>query len=477
MRTLSLAALLLWTATGHAQAVKGRALREALRLRGNESASRVFDGAASLADSSIVLVPPDAANVFRPAGLARGAPRIQPAPRLVMGSEAEGPLWEDAFSAVYETLRKNLRTPRNRPAYAQPSPRYPGVYLWDSAFIAEVWRLWDPAVAEDIIASVLRNQQGDGRVPHVRSILGTSEWSNPPLLSWSAMRLYRQTGNRAFLEQVYPALRGFHAWYQSNRRLSNGLFYWKHPYESGLDNSPRFADRRESRFDDTTRLMAVDLSAYVALDAENLAEMAEALGLSGEAQDFRATAGTVKALINEHLWDEERQAYFDRNIDTGRFVHVLSVASLVPLTAGVPSAERAKLLVGQILDPKLFNTPTPFPSVARSDPAFEKDCWRGPVWVNMAYLAILGLERYGYGAEAKDLSRRLVDGVYKTWGNTGKFVEYYDPERLDLEELSRKRGNLYKRLTLGDKPVSQFVGWTGLVNNLAVEQLGYPVKR
>jgi hypothetical protein len=36
-------------------------------------------------------------------------------------------------------------------------------------------------------------------------------------------------------------------------------------------------------------------------------------------------------------------------------------------------------------------------------------------------------------------------------------------------ELRRKKGNLWKRLTLGSKPVKNFVGWSGLANTLVME--------
>jgi putative isomerase len=398
-------------------------------------------------------------------------------PELKMSAgDPRAQVWEDGFRDAYATLRSNLHQRPGKPDYAQPGPKYPAIYLWDSAFIADIWRVADPAVAQDVILSVLLNQRPDGRVPQEKSFFGTSKLSNPPLLSWEVMRIYRKTKNKEFLGRVYTSLRDFHAWYFAHRRLSNGIFFWQHPYESGLDNSPRFSDRPEFHFDDTTKIMAVDLSSYLVLDSENMAEMAEVLGRRSEAEAYRRDGAVLKELINNELWDARRHAYFDRRVDTGQFVHVLSIASLTPLVAGVPSQERADQIVKEILDPKLFNTHTPFPSVARSDPSFEKDCWRGPVWVNMAYLSILGMERYGYHDRAQQLSRKLVDGVYRTEANTGKFVEYYDPDRNDFSELTRKKGNLYKQITLGSKPVDHFVGWTGLVNNLATEELGIPTK-
>ncbi|MBI5200779.1 MAG: hypothetical protein HY925_04250 [Elusimicrobia bacterium] len=433
----------------------------ALRHPGEDPLRSIFDGAEPGSPAPVIAPRP-----MRP---------LPPAPKLnIDPSLPEAKVWSEGFDEVYRTLQRNLRENNDGQRHARPAPKYPGTYLWDSAFIAEVWRKWDPSVAQDVLLSVLRNQKGDGRVPQVVSILGTSDISNPPLLSWSAARVARDSKDFFFVDGVYEPLKRFHEWFQANRRHPGGLYFWKHPYESGLDNSPRFASRDEKRFDDTTKLASPDLSAYMVLDAESLAELADLLDKRDEARAFREEAAALRALIEAGLWDEEAGFYFDRNVDTGEFVKVRAISGLVPLVAGVPSPERAQRLRDFIVDPAGFHTATPFPSVARSDPAFEKDCWRGPVWVNMAYLAMLGLERYGYGDDAKSLGRALVDGVYRTYANTGKFVEYYDPDRNDLEELSRKKGNLYKRLTLGSKPVSRFVGWTGLVNTIALETLASP---
>jgi hypothetical protein len=72
---------------------------------------------------------------------------------------------------------------------------------------------------------------------------------------------------------------------------------------------------------------------------------------------------------------------------------------------------------------------------------------------------------------AADLAFRICDGVYRTFGNTGRFYEFYDPTSYDTRLLHRKRGNQWKRVTLGSGPVVDFVGWTGLVNTLVLDLL------
>lgn len=409
--------------------------------------------------------------------------------------------WRAGFDAVNQELNRNLKRPsRNRPFHSvRPSPKYNAVYLWDSAFIALIWKHRDRNISQDVIRSVIFNQQSDGRVPHVVSILGTSEWSQPPLLTWAAMQFVSQPRDLAFAREVYPKLKRYHEWLFAARRHSNGLFFWQHAYESGIDNAPRFGNRDESRFDDTRRHEAIDLSSYVVMDSDALKAMAEFIiqhsdneteksSLRADAQRYQAQSAQIAALVRERLWDEESGNFYDLDQRTNRHIKISTIASLLPLTAGIASPEQARRLMTRISDPRAFNTPIPFPTVERREETFEKDCWRGPVWINTAYMIIQGMKRYGFTTQAREMAARLVDGVYVTWHHTGKFVEYYDPERYDFRELTRKRGTgplglsgsrnpmrilehaFLKQVILGTQPVDHFVGWTGLVNNLVLEE-------
>jgi glycogen debranching enzyme len=52
----------------------------------------------------------------------------------------------------------------------------------------------------------------------------------------------------------------------------------------------------------------------------------------------------------------------------------------------------------------------------------QRRYWRGPTWVNTAWLCWLGLVRLGYDEPASELARRLAAAV----GAAG-LREYYDP--------------------------------------------------
>ena len=73
----------------------------------------------------------------------------------------------------------------------------------------------------------------------------------------------------------------------------------------------------------------------------------------------------------------------------------------------------------------------PPPSVAAIEPTFAPDVhrlrafrriWRGPTWINSAWLVWLGLVRLGYRDQADELARRLADTV-----SSQGLHEYYNP--------------------------------------------------
>lgn len=406
---------------------------------------------------------------------AKSIEELPPEMSVVDKDEGQVDHWTHGFSAVNAALFLNLRNPDSLSPlrHARPSPSFQAIYLWDSAFIAQVWKWWSPSVAHDVLESVIRHRDGD-RLQHYASEFARSDFTQPPLIAWSLQRLAESAESdqqRAWIAAAYDPLRAYHAWLRRHRRLQNGLYAWAHAYESGVENAPRFGDREERRLRDTRRVAAPDLSAYMVIQCEALAAMARTLGKRDDASAFLDEASIIRGAANAFLWDESEGYYFDRSTVDGHFIRARTIASVLPLWAGIPDARRASALLEHILDPGGFNTLIPLPSVAIDDPAFERDMWRGPVWINTAFAVIEGMRRYNFHEHAADFAYRLCDGIYRTYGRTGRFYEFYDPTSYEIRDLYRKRGNRWKAMTLGKKPVIDFVGWTGLVNTLAIETL------
>ncbi len=141
------------------------------------------------------------------------------------------------------------------------------------------------------------------------------------------------------------------------------------------------------------------------------------------AADWRRRAAETRQAVRNVLWDERDGIFYDLASD-GRFVRVKTPAAFWPMFVGVASQKQSEQLAGRLTDPKTFWTDWPLPSVAADEPTFEpSNYWRGPVWVNLNWLTILGLRRYGFDHVAEQLTEatlRMIEAYPVTY-------EYYDP--------------------------------------------------
>lgn len=130
---------------------------------------------------------------------------------------------------------------------------------------------------------------------------------------------------------------------------------------------------------------------------------------------------TEKAL--DELWDPYSNQYYSRDFITHELLKQPSVATLLPLYAGTVSKERAKHLVSLLENDHSFGPAYPVPSVPLDSYWFHpKLYWQGPSWVNINWMIIDGLERYGYKDHATALRESTLEMVSK-----GGCYEYFDP--------------------------------------------------
>ena len=83
-----------------------------------------------------------------------------------------------------------------------------------------------------------------------------------------------------------------------------------------------------------------------------------------------------------------------------------------------------------LLDRGEFWLPVAPPSVAASEPSFDpgrggrllRRYWRGPTWINAAWMLWLGLVRLGYDEPARQMAETLAETVLRAG-----LREYFDP--------------------------------------------------
>jgi glycogen debranching enzyme len=299
--------------------------------------------------------------------------------------------------------------------------------------------------------------------------LPTSGLTQPPVLATAIRVLHEVAPDRPFLEEVLPAVDAWHAWLE-RERLVDGLVAVLHPWESA-DNAPRF-DRALARLelegieppvrsdlqhvDASERPTDLEYRRYLALvvalracgyrpgsplDAPfayhdlpfnailavaegDLAILLEEIG--GDGSRARRAATALRSRLAA-TWDERAGCYRERDLHDGAGI-TDTVADLFPLYAGVPDERQARRLVDEhLLEPTRFGpsaqAPWPVTTVAKSSPAYApRNYWRGPVWINVNWFLIRGLERSRLEAEAA----ALRDSTLELVTHSG-FTEYYEP--------------------------------------------------
>jgi glycogen debranching enzyme len=301
--------------------------------------------------------------------------------------------------------------------------------------------------------------------------VATSGLTQPPVLATAVRTLHEASPDPGFLEEVLPALEAWHAWLHRERAFDgSGLVAILHPWESA-DNAPRF-DRALARVEsevqafvrsdrrhlaaaerptnrDYMRYMAIVDSlrrcgyrpqsvsetqfAYVDLTFNSVLAAAEAdlAWLWNELGERAARATAAATRLRQELarrWDEGAVAYRELDLHSGEQEIAGTVGELLPLYAGAPDECQARRLFNVALWAPARYGPSPeapwaVTTVSKSSPDFDaRRYWRGPVWINISWFLVRGLERLGLAAEAEGL-RTMTLQLVKASG----FSEYYHP--------------------------------------------------
>lgn len=310
-----------------------------------------------------------------------------------------------------------------------PSPgTYRGVWNWDAAFHAVGVAHWDLDLAKEQVKILLEAQLPSGALPDVIFEDGrvVKTFGKPPVMPWADAWIDQVSPDDAFAAYVYPRFTAYEQhWRQS--RMKNGLFHYdsaeddpqqreQHArLESGWDNSVRWDQGARS-------LWPVDLNCYMVMVYRSLAYFAWRLGHAVDKGRWEARAEELSTRINQQLYDASRQAYLDRNTETGEFSPVFSPACFMPLYIQIAPTEQARSMAEHAANPQKFYPG--MPTVSYDHPVFDSaGYWRGPTWLNTAYFALKGLKDYGFRDLAESMRQVLLDWCSQ---DPELLYEYYD---------------------------------------------------
>lgn len=377
-------------------------------------------------------------------------------------------------------------------------------WLWDSAFHAMIMADSEPEVAKEELRSVVANQHEDGFVPHMNYFRGDAQnvpdwtkphfdrflkspdgkdippekkahftdtyWSykdhsditQPPIIAEAVHVVASTTGDRKFVKEMLPKLKGYYNYLHDKRDPDNdGLVSIIHPWESGWDNSQRWdpvigkTDGQRNHIDekkmhifcchkkddwDLDKIFEndkfnVEPVAFNVLYARNMRALSDLCKQEGDndgAKLYENRAKRTEKAIVDRMWDGEK--FVDLYGKDEKKSDVSSAAMFYPMMLeGAPHSK--ELIEGQMMDPEKFNTKYSLPTTSRDHHNFDgSQYWRGNVWLSVNHFVGQALknvikENPDY-TPAKMMYSKISDSSFEVLDKEG-FSEYFNPDKAD----------------------------------------------
>ncbi len=399
--------------------------------------------------------------------------------------------------------------------YVVPGGRFNEMYGWDSYFI-QVGLLRDGLVplAKNLADNFLYEIDNYGKILNANRTYYLTR-SQPPFLTQMLLGVYRRTHDRGWLQSALPEIEKYYRYWTSEPHATpeTGLsryydlgegpapevlaseidprgrndydlareYYRTHRvtaydvgqyYDAANDRlTPLFykGDRsmRESGFDPSERFgpFSVDIIHYNPVCLNSLlylmemqtAEILRILDRGEDAAVWQRRGEERAAHINRLMWDGKDLLYYDYDFVHKRVRRYPFLTSFYPLWAGICSREQAAGIVSNL---KLFEQPGGLQtSTNRSG-----DQWDAPFgWAPLEMIAVEGLRRYGYQAEADRISQEYLSMVAEQYRATGRIVEKYDVVRRSMQVVDEIR--------FGYESNEPGFGWTNAVFSVLYDQL------
>lgn len=415
---------------------------------------------------------------------------------IVKSSEVEKPVYYWP-SALYSAVPSRSFFPRG--------------FLWDEGFHQLLISKWDNAISLEVIGHWLNLMNADGWIPR-EQILGNearmkvppefviqnADYANPPTMflaldsMFNSMQPSELLDHHSTLKKVFHRLTLWYNWYNTTQTGPLPTSYrWRgrngttdrelnpKTLTSGLDDYPRATHPTDSEYH-------VDLRCWMAFASRSLANLGDLLGINVDKYKDTAKILSDNELLKKLHWTGDYFADFGhhseviglksvrvgqntekrrvvRKIPQDQFVKVKGYINLFPFILMIlePTSPELGHILSTFKSESNIWSPYGLCSVGKSDSYYLKfntqhdaPYWRGPVWININFLAIRALDHYskvpGPHQEIsrklyKELRRNVVENMYKEYERTGYVWEQYN--------CQTGRG----------QSVHPFTGWSSLV--------------
>ncbi|KAA8385952.1 alpha,alpha-trehalase TreF [Acetobacter sp. DmW_136] len=227
--------------------------------------------------------------------------------------------------------------------------------------------------------------------------------------------------------------------------------------ESGWDFTARWlADGHTLSTIHTTDILPIDLNCLMAHMEQTLAHAYALKNNTILAKQYNDIANNRIATIRKVFWNDQEKAFYDYDWKNKQPTSVLSAATAVPLFLQMAGEEQAAG-VASILEKRLLKAG----GLVQTEIASGQQ-WDAPNgWAPSEWMAIKGLNAYGYEDLARTIATKWMARVIGTYEKSGVLMEKYDVVSTSISPVGGKGG--------GEYPNQIGFGWTngtllGLMN-------------
>ncbi|HEV2522274.1 MAG TPA: trehalase family glycosidase [Candidatus Acidoferrales bacterium] len=186
--------------------------------------------------------------------------------------------------------------------------------------------------------------------------------------------------------------------------------------ESGFDVTFRFGPYGV----ETHHYAPVCLNSLLYKTEKDLEEMSRLLGRPSDARHWHELAAVRRERITKYLWNVERGLYFDYDFVTHTQSSYEYASTFYPLWSGLASAKEAQAVAKNL---QLFEQAGGL-TMSRYESQAQWDYPYG--WAPVHLLAIEGLRRYGYHADADRITFKFLSMVLRNFRRDHTLREKYD---------------------------------------------------
>lgn len=282
------------------------------------------------------------------------------------------------------------------------------VWSWDHCFNAMALAYNNPKEAWDQFMVMFDFQKESGNIPDsVNDAVVINNYCKPPIHGWTLKKLMKimDLSKEQLLEAYEKLSRWTNWWLNCRDENGDGLCEYTHGNDSGWDNATAFSQ--------LPPVTLPDLNAFLVLQMDVLADVAEKLGYMSDVDMWKTRSDRMMQRMLDVLFRDDRPAAlagFDM-----KQVGTDSLILYLPIILGDKLPEKIRRNMTESIKSEKFNTKYGLATESIKSSAYEADgYWRGPIWAPSTMIILDGMRECGENEFVQEITHKFCRMVQKS---------------------------------------------------------------